>query len=46
MTSANKGVADGVYGDPKRSTAELGRVGVDLIVQRTVAAIRKVTARR
>jgi len=32
---------DGVDGDPSRATAELGRAGVDLIVNRTVEAIRK-----
>ena len=32
---------DGVDGDPSRATAELGRAGVDLIVSRTVDAIRK-----
>ena len=32
---------DGVDGDPTRATAELGRAGVDLIVTRTVDAIRK-----
>jgi creatinine amidohydrolase/Fe(II)-dependent formamide hydrolase-like protein len=37
--------ADGVYGDPRRATAELGREGVDLVVAGTVAAIRKSTAR-
>ena len=31
---------DGTVGDPRASTAELGRLGVDLIVTRTVAAIR------
>jgi creatinine amidohydrolase len=31
---------DGVYGDPRRSSAALGRLGVDLVVARTVAAIR------
>ena len=41
-----KGKADGVYGDPARASAELGKVGLDLIVERTVAAIRKATARR
>jgi creatinine amidohydrolase/Fe(II)-dependent formamide hydrolase-like protein len=30
-----------VDGDPTRATAELGRAGVDLIVTRTVDAIRK-----
>jgi creatinine amidohydrolase/Fe(II)-dependent formamide hydrolase-like protein len=37
--------ADGVQGDPRRATAELGQVGVDVIVTRTVEAIRKATAR-
>ena len=38
--------ADGVQGDPRRASAALGQVGVDLIVARTVAAIRAATARR
>ena len=38
---AGAGPKDGVYGDPARSTAELGQRGVDLIVKRTVEAIRK-----
>ena len=38
--------ADGVYGDPRRSSAELGKLGVDLIVEKSVAAIRKATAHR
>jgi creatinine amidohydrolase len=32
---------DGVDGDPSRATAELGQAGIDLIVSRTVDAIRK-----
>jgi len=32
---------EGVDGDPSRATAELGRVGADLVVARTVEAIRK-----
>jgi creatinine amidohydrolase len=32
---------DGVDGDPTRATAELGRAGADLIVSRTIDAIRK-----
>jgi creatinine amidohydrolase/Fe(II)-dependent formamide hydrolase-like protein len=32
---------DGVDGDPTRATADLGRAGADLIVSRTVDAIRK-----
>ena len=41
-----KGKADGVYGDPTRASAELGKAGLELIVERTVAAIRKATTRR
>jgi creatinine amidohydrolase/Fe(II)-dependent formamide hydrolase-like protein len=39
-------VAAGVYGDPRRATAELGQLGVDIIVAQTVAAINLATARR
>jgi creatinine amidohydrolase len=47
LTSEPKvGAADGVYGDPARSSAELGMLGVDLVVTRTVAAIRAAVARR
>src|SRR5215471_13003158 len=35
---------DGTKGDPRRSSAELGQLGVDLIVTRTVDAIRKATS--
>jgi len=35
----------GVYGDPRRSSAELGRLGVDAIVRRSVEAIRQMTHR-
>jgi creatinine amidohydrolase len=37
---------NGVDGDPTRATADLGRLGVDLIVQHTVDAIRKSVTRR
>lgn len=40
------GAGTGVDGDPRRATAELGRLGIDLIVDRTVAAIRESTNRR
>jgi creatinine amidohydrolase/Fe(II)-dependent formamide hydrolase-like protein len=40
------GAGTGADGDPRRATAELGRLGVDLIVDRTVAAIRQSTHRR
>ena len=36
---------NGVAGDPRPATAALGQLGVDLIVARSVAAIRKATAR-
>jgi creatinine amidohydrolase len=35
---------DGANGDPRRSSAELGQLGVDLIVTRSVDAIRKATS--
>jgi creatinine amidohydrolase/Fe(II)-dependent formamide hydrolase-like protein len=35
----------GVRGDPRRSSAELGKLGVDLIVTRTVDAVRKAVVR-
>ena len=39
------GAADGVYGgDPRRSTAELGQLGIDAIVSHTIGAIKKETA--
>jgi creatinine amidohydrolase len=37
--------AHGVYGDPRRASAELGRLGVDAIVRRSVEAIRRITRR-
>jgi creatinine amidohydrolase/Fe(II)-dependent formamide hydrolase-like protein len=40
------GRGEGVYGDPRRATAELGQPGVDLIVKTTVEAIRRAVARR
>jgi len=35
------GEASGLEGDPKRASAELGQLGVDLIVSKSVSAIRK-----
>jgi creatinine amidohydrolase/Fe(II)-dependent formamide hydrolase-like protein len=40
------GSAEGVYGDPRRASAELGQLGVDAIVSATVEAIRRDAARR
>ena len=39
-------VADGVHGDPRRSSAAAGQAGVDLIVGRASEAIRRDVARR
>jgi creatinine amidohydrolase/Fe(II)-dependent formamide hydrolase-like protein len=36
---------EGIHGDPRRSSAELGQLGVDLIVTRTVDAVKKAVAR-
>ena len=38
--------SDGVYGDPRRASAEVGQLGADAIVAATVAAIHKATTRR
>jgi len=38
--------SEGVSGDPRRASAELGQVGVDAIVAQTVDAIKRATARR
>lgn len=41
------GPSQGVYGgDPRRASADLGRLGIDAIVTQTAAAIRKDTAGR
>jgi creatinine amidohydrolase/Fe(II)-dependent formamide hydrolase-like protein len=46
LRGQNAGEADGVYGDPRRATAELGRAGLEQIVTRTVAALRGLLAAR
>jgi creatinine amidohydrolase/Fe(II)-dependent formamide hydrolase-like protein len=38
--------SEGVSGDPRRASAELGQIGVDAIVAQTVDAIKRATARR
>ncbi len=38
--TAKESRRDGVYGDPHRATAELGQLGIQQIVQTSVAAIR------
>jgi creatinine amidohydrolase/Fe(II)-dependent formamide hydrolase-like protein len=37
-------LAHGVYGDPRRSSAEIGQIGVQQIVNTSVAAIQRATA--
>jgi creatinine amidohydrolase len=37
------GPRDGVHGDPRRATAELGQAGVDRIIDTSVARIRELT---
>jgi creatinine amidohydrolase/Fe(II)-dependent formamide hydrolase-like protein len=46
LAAPTKGPADGVHGDPRHASVELGRLGADLVVEKTVEAIRKATARR
>lgn len=46
LASSAKDPESGVRGDPARATAELGRKGTQLIVDASVEAIRKATARR
>jgi len=44
--AAREGVGAGTVGDPRKSSAALGELGVDLIVARTVEAIRAAEAHR
>jgi len=46
LSAAKPGRGDGVYGDPRRSSAELGKLGTDAVIAQTVEAIRKAVARR
>jgi creatinine amidohydrolase/Fe(II)-dependent formamide hydrolase-like protein len=46
QSGENPGRAAGVYGDPRRSSAELGQLGVDAIVAASVQAIKGAVARR
>ena len=41
--AARAGARVGVHGDPRRATAELGQIGVDLQIERSVQAIRAAT---
>lgn len=42
---AKAGAAEGVYGDPKKSSAEMGQIGVHLIVDQSVQAIQEAVKR-
>jgi creatinine amidohydrolase len=46
LSGSKFGSADGVYGDPSKASARLGRLGVDAIVSQTVAAIKAAVSRR
>jgi creatinine amidohydrolase/Fe(II)-dependent formamide hydrolase-like protein len=46
QSGENPDRAAGVYGDPRRSSAELGRLGVDAIVAASVKAINGAVLRR
>jgi creatinine amidohydrolase len=43
--AAAGGAREGVYGDPRRATAELGQLGIEQIVATSAAAIRALTRR-
>jgi len=45
-TAAREGASAGVTGDPRAASIALGQTGVDLIVARSVAAIRAAVAER
>jgi creatinine amidohydrolase/Fe(II)-dependent formamide hydrolase-like protein len=44
--AAAAGVREGVHGDPRRATAELGRIGVERQIERSVQVIRDATRPR
>lgn len=44
--ASRPGAEEGVRGDPRRASAELGQIGVDAIVRESVEAIRRATAKR
>lgn len=43
---AKTGPSDGVYGDPRKSTVELGQTGIQMIVEKSVVAIQKAIQQR
>lgn len=44
--AAKAGAREGVHGDPRRATAELGRLGVERQIERSVQLIRDATSAR
>lgn len=44
-SAAKPSIEQGVSGDPRRASAELGQPGIDAIVSKTIDAIKKATAR-
>lgn len=44
--AAKAGAREGVHGDPRRASAELGQLGVDAIVDKSVQQIRQLTQAR
>jgi creatinine amidohydrolase len=45
LHSSSLGAAEGVYGDPRPSSAQAGQLGVDLIVGHSIDAIRRLLVR-
>jgi creatinine amidohydrolase len=46
VRAAQAGSREGVHGDPRRATAELGQLGVDAIVEKSARQIRQLTRAR
>ncbi len=44
--AARAGAKEGVHGDPRRATAELGQIGIERVVERSAQMIREATAAR
>ena len=44
--AAQAGAREGVHGDPRRASAELGQLGVDAIIEKSVRQIRQLTRAR
>ena len=44
--AAQAGAREGVHGDPRRASAELGQLGVDAIVEKSVQQIKQLTRSR